>query len=177
MRGPGCGAGTAGGRAPFGLVSNCRTDLGRSEEARAAARDCLSALLAEAGKQRRDVEPSTRRVLCGVPSEADGAFRAALEATAERAGFGAPFLVDEPKGALLYHMKQRDISVYKALGGVLVADFGGGTCDFAFLEGGRVVRSWGDMLLGGRLFDDLFFQWLPDRKPGLEGKLEEQRSA
>ncbi|HOO88389.1 MAG TPA: hypothetical protein PK442_11860, partial [Synergistales bacterium] len=113
------GEATAWERASFRLVTNFKADLARSEEARAAASDFLSALLADARKQRLDVEPATRRVLFGIPSEADDAFRAALEATAERAGFGAPFLVDEPKGALLYHMKQRDISVDKALGGVL----------------------------------------------------------
>lgn len=171
------GEATAWERASFRLVTNFKADLARSEEAHAAAADFLSTLLADARKQRLDVEPSTRRVLFGIPSEADDAFRAALEATAERAGFGVPFLVDEPKGALLYHMKQRDISVDKALDGVLVADFGGGTCDFAFLEGGRVVRSWGDMLLGGRLFDDLFFQWLCDLNPGLDAELEAQGSA
>ena len=41
----------------------------------------------------------------------------------------------------------------------LVVDFGGGTCDFAFMYRGMVRNSWGDMELGGRLFDDLFFQW------------------
>ena len=164
-------------RNTYRLATNFKADLARSEKARTAASDFLSALLAEARAQRLDMEPAGRRVLFGAPSESDEAFRAALEETAGRAGYGVPFLVDEPKGALLYHMKQRDISVDAALDGVLVVDFGGGTCDFAFLERGRVVHSWGDMLLGGRLFDDLFFQWLCDQNPGLEEELAARDAA
>ncbi len=166
------GEATARERSSFRLVGNFKADLARSEEARAAAVDFLVALLSEARKQRIDLDPLRRRVLFGIPSEADDSFRAAMRQTAEIAGFGELHLVDEPKGALLYHMKQRDISVDSALGGVLVVDFGGGTCDFAFMERGRVVHSWGDMLLGGRLFDDLFFQWLCDQNPNLESDLE-----
>ncbi len=164
-------------RNTYRLATNFKADLARSEKARTAASDFLSALLAEARAQHLDMEPAGRRVLFGAPSESDDAFRAALGETAGRAGYGVPFLVDEPKGALLYHMKQRDISVDAALGGVLVVDFGGGTCDFAFLERGRVVHSWGDMLLGGRLFDDLFFQWLCHQNPGLEEELASRDAA
>ncbi|MBP6333000.1 MAG: Hsp70 family protein [Aminivibrio sp.] len=159
------------------LRTNFKADLVRSEAARAAAADFLSAVLAGARKQHLDLEPDRRQVLFGVPSEADDSFRSALRETARRGGFGLPDLVDEPKGALLYHIRQGDISAEQALEGVLVADFGGGTCDFAFLEGGKPVHSWGDMNLGGRLFDDLFYQWLLDRNPGLEETLEEQGSA
>jgi hypothetical protein len=164
-------------RAQFRLVTNFKADLARSEEARAAAADFLAAVLYDARKQRLDVEPKTRQVLFGIPSEADDLFRMALEETAQCAGFGTPFLVDEPKGAVLHHLRQRDISVDQALEGVLVVDFGGGTCDFAFLERGRIVHSWGDMLLGGRLFDDLFFQWFLEQNPGLESSLETRGDA
>ncbi len=159
------------------LRTNFKADLARSEAARTAAADFLAAVLAGARKQHLDLEPDRRQVLFGVPSEADGAFRATLRETARQGGFGLPDLVDEPKGALLYHLRQGDISAEQALEGVLIADFGGGTCDFAFLEGGKPIHSWGDMNLGGRLFDDLFYQWLLDRNPGLEETLEEQGSA
>ncbi|MDD3514362.1 MAG: hypothetical protein PHD35_01370 [Synergistaceae bacterium] len=159
------------------LRTNFKADLARSEAARTAAADFLAAVLAGARKQHLDLEPDRRQVLFGVPCEADGAFRATLRETARQGGFGLPDLVDEPKGALLYHLRQGDISAEQALEGVLIADFGGGTCDFAFLEGGKPIHSWGDMNLGGRLFDDLFYQWLLDRNPGLEETLEEQGSA
>ena len=166
------GEATTGERAGLRLVTNFKPEIALSGEARTAATDYLAAVLAEAGRQRLDVDPSVRQVLFGVPSEADDGYRAALKRVAEAAGYGTPELVDEPKGALLYHLKQREISVDQALGGVLVVDFGGGTCDFALLEGGRVTHSWGDMLLGGRLFDDLFHQWLLDQNPGLEEDLK-----
>ncbi|HCL78333.1 MAG TPA: hypothetical protein DIC53_00010, partial [Synergistaceae bacterium] len=166
------GEATTGERAGLRLVTNFKPEIALSGEARTAATDYLAAVLAEAGRQRLDVDPSVRQVLFGVPSEADDGYRAALKRVAEAAGYGTPEFVDEPKGALLYHLKQREISVDQALGGVLVVDFGGGTCDFALLEGGRVTHSWGDMLLGGRLFDDLFHQWLLDQNPGLEEDLK-----
>jgi len=159
------------------LRTNFKADLARSEAARTAAADFLAAVLAGARKQHLDLEPGRRQVLFGVPSEAGDLFRSALRETARQGGFGLPDLVDEPKGALLYHLRQGDISAEQALEGVLVADFGGGTCDFAFLEGGKPVHSWGDMNLGGRLFDDLFYQWLLDRNPGLGETLEDQGSA
>lgn len=166
------GEATPGERTRLRLVTNFKPEIAASGEARGAATDYLASVLSEAGKQRLDVDPSVRQVLFGVPSEADDEYRTALQSTAEAAGYGTPDLVDEPKGALLYHLKQREISIDQALGGVLVVDFGGGTCDFALLERGRVTHSWGDMLLGGRLFDDLFHQWLLDQNPGLEAELE-----
>jgi|LSQX01.3.fsa_nt_gb hypothetical protein len=159
------------------LCTNFKADLARSEGARRAAADFLAALLAGARRQHLDMEPGHRHVLFGVPSEAGEGFRSALKETVRNGGFGVPELVEEPKGALLYHLRQGDISAEQALEGVLVADFGGGTCDFAFLERGKAVHSWGDMDLGGRLFDDLFYQWLLEQNPGLEEKVEEQGAA
>ena len=81
-------------------------------------------------------------------------------------------LVDEPKGALLHHLWHKDFSPEEARRGILVIDFGGGTCDFAFLQSLQVSHSWGDMELGGRLFDDLFFQWLLEQNPGVLRMME-----
>jgi len=159
------------------LVTNFKADLPRSAGARCAAADFLAGVLSLARSQHLDLEPGSRMVLFGVPCESDSLFRSAVREAARKGGFGIPELVEEPKGALLYHLKQGDIPVAKALEGVLVVDFGGGTCDFAFLEGGRAVHAWGDMTLGGRLFDDLFFQWLLDSNPGLEEELEANGSA
>ena len=168
------GEATVEERTGYRLRTNFKPDLARSADALACARDFLEFLLQDARRQGLDVDPSGREVLFGIPSESDGAFRSALRTAASDAGFGVPRLVEEPKGALLYHLKQKDLPVQGALRGILVADFGGGTCDFAFLEGGQSVHSWGDMLLGGRLFDDLFFQWLLDLNPNLHGQLEEE---
>ena len=80
--------------------------------------------------------------------------------------------MDEPKGALLHHLWHKDFSPEEARRGILVIDFGGGTCDFAFLQSLQVSHSWGDMELGGRLFDDLFFQWFLEQNPGVLRTME-----
>ena len=80
--------------------------------------------------------------------------------------------MDEPKGALLHHLWHKDFSPQEARRGILVIDFGGGTCDFAFLQSLQVSHSWGDMELGGRLFDDLFFQWFLEQNPGALADME-----
>jgi len=49
-----------------------------------------------------------------------------------------------------------------------VVNFGGGTLDVAWLDARHGLRTpWGDPTLGGRLFDDLFYQWLLDQNPEL----------
>ena len=92
-------------------------------------------------------------------------FSLLLAEIAEKAGFGKVRLVEEPVGALLYHVAMGAISAVDAQKGILVVDFGGGTCDFAVMNGGRIVSAWGEPALGGRLFDDLFFQWFLDENP------------
>ena len=100
------------------------------------------------------------------------AFRTKLSQIARTAGYGDVRLMDEPKGALLHHLWHKDFSPEEARRGILVIDFGGGTCDFAFLQSLQVSHSWGDMELGGRLFDDLFFQWFLEQNPGALADME-----
>jgi len=153
-------------RAAYKLRTNFKPDIARSEEAKRVATDFLATILEESRLQRLDIEPAERQVIFGVPSEAGSDYREALSEVAREAGYGEIMMVDEPKGALLYHVFHKDLPVRDALRGLLVVDFGGGTCDFAFLYRGEVRHSWGDMNLGGRLFDDLFFQWFLDENPG-----------
>ncbi len=84
---------------------------------------------------------------------------------AKAAGYGDIKIVDEPIGAMLYHLWHKDFSPAESQKGVLFVDFGGGTCDFAFLCRLEVRHSWGDFELGGRLLDDLFFQWFLEQNP------------
>ncbi len=65
----------------------------------------------------------------------------------------------------LYYDRSR-ITVERAHQGVLVIDFGGGTFDAAYLRDGEVQQHWGNPMLGGRLFDDLFYQWFLDQQNG-----------
>jgi molecular chaperone DnaK len=153
-------------RKAYTLRTHFKPDIATGTEARTIARDFLAAVLDEARHRQIDLAPARREVIFGVPSEAADDFRTALAQVAKDAGYGDIRMLDEPKGALLYHIFHKDMPARDALKGLLVVDFGGGTCDFAFMSRGSVRHSWGDMQLGGRLFDDLFFQWFLDANPG-----------
>ena len=131
----------------------------------------------QAQRQHIALDPTQYDVICGVPSEAQEVFRTKLSQIARTAGYGDMRLVDEPKGALLHHLWHRDFSPEEARRGILVIDFGGGTCDFALLQSLQVTHSWGDMELGGRLFDDLFFQWFVEQNPGALKAMEKAGDA
>lgn len=114
-----------------------------------------------------------RQVIVGVPARnVTGQETRTLRAL-EEAGLYDVVLIPEPEGALFYHLyyDSERITVEKAHQGVLVVDFGGGTFDVAFLKDGVVQQHWGNPMLGGRLFDDLFYQWFLD----MHGKEERRR--
>ena len=160
------GDSTPSERKTYILKTRFKPDIAISDDARNSARDFLANVLTEAKNQKIDLAPDGREVIFGVPSEADQSFRGTLASLASDAGYGKVNMIDEPRGALLYHVFHKDIPAKDALKGLLAIDFGGGTCDFAFMCRGIIQHSWGDMYLGGRLFDDLFFQWFIDCNPG-----------
>jgi molecular chaperone DnaK len=49
-----------------------------------------------------------------------------------------------------------------------VIDFGGGTLDVALVDKDGIQEPWGNPILGGRLFDDLFYQWLIENNPKID---------
>jgi len=105
-------------------------------------------------------------VVVGVPAEVGPDFKNAIIAISRDAGFGTVTCLEEPLGALAYHLNNKDITAAEARQGVIVVDFGGGTFDVTLLDLRGLRQPWGDPSLGGRLFDDLFFQWLQDQNPG-----------
>ncbi|MCX5643591.1 MAG: Hsp70 family protein [Phycisphaerae bacterium] len=153
-------------RAGYRLHTQFKPDIVASEEAAQAATEFLRCVVLQAQRQHIALDPVQYDVIFGVPSEAQAEFRDKLSQIAKTAGYGDVRLMDEPKGALLHHLWHKDFSPQEARRGILVIDFGGGTCDFAFLQSLQVSHSWGDMELGGRLFDDLFFQWFVEQNPG-----------
>ena len=152
-------------RQGYTLKTQFKPNVAESEEARGDSIEFLRGVLDAAKQANLVLSPEDRHVIIGVPSESGARFRASIGDIAREAGYGDVELVDEPKGALHNHISRKDISASDALKGVLVVDFGGGTCDFAFMNRGLVSHSWGDMDLGGRVFDDLFFQWFLDENP------------
>lgn len=160
----------------YRIHAQFKPDLVSSAEARLYARDFLVGLLALARRQNKDIAPLQRQVIFGVPSEASETYRDVLRAIAEEAGFGEVKTVDEPKGALYFHLQRKDITPIEAIRGALVVDFGGGTCDFALIVRGEILHSWGDMHLGGRLFDDLFYQWFIEQNPEAVAAMRRERA-
>ena len=160
----------------YRIRAQFKPDLVSSPDARTYARDFLVGLLALARRQHKDIAPLQRQVIFGVPSEASETYRDALRAIAEEADFGEVRTVDEPKGALYFHLQRKDITPIEALKGALVVDFGGGTCDFALIVRGEILHSWGDMHLGGRLFDDLFYQWFIEQNPEAVAAMRRERA-
>ncbi|MCF7935304.1 MAG: hypothetical protein K9L28_03035 [Synergistales bacterium] len=148
-----------------------KPEITADAEASQWALDFLRGLRNAALQTGADLDGGSKEIYFGVPGEADAAFRTALASIAGEAGFGEVRTVEEPVGALLSHLSRRDIAPSEALRGVLVVDFGGGTCDFAYMQRLDIRHAWGDLRLGGRLFDDLFYQLLLRRNPGLEARL------
>lgn len=160
-------------REQYRLCTQFKPDVTKSREAAKNAEDFLRTVVEQSQKQHIVLDPAGHEVIVGVPAEAEEAFRTRLKEIAKAAGYGDVKLLDEPKGALLSHLWRKDFSPDEALRGVLIVDFGGGTCDFAFLRSLDEIHSWGDMELGGRLFDDLFFQWLLDQNTAALRQIED----
>jgi len=142
-----------------------KPDIDKSPEAYRCAVDFLTALLRDAGKKSHPINPKDRRVIFGVPCEATAQWKEGLKQAAVEAGFGEIETLEEPKGALISDLKSNLFNIRDIIQGHLVVDFGGGTCDFTFFRNGEIVHSWGDMSLGGRLLDDLFYQWFSGQHP------------
>ncbi|MDR2349227.1 MAG: rod shape-determining protein [Deltaproteobacteria bacterium] len=152
--------------------SNFKLEIVTNESARTCAVDFFKALSRDAILNSTPLLDGENRVIMGAPSQADGEFREVLRKVAGEAGFPRVEILDEPVGALLTDLGSGRFPLSDVLEGYLAIDFGGGTCDFAFLKGGQVVRSWGDFSLGGRLFDDLFYQWFEEQNPKTAKKLK-----
>ncbi len=153
-------------RKSYTLRSQFKPDIAVDVQAYGWMRDFLRLLHAR-------VKPEGN-ILVGVPSQAENHFKQALrQCLAQSDWHGAQFL-REPVGALLNGIASGTIPPSTAVRGVLTVDFGGGTCDLALMRRADVVGRHGDMLYGGRLFDDLFYQMLLEANPGLEKELQAQ---
>jgi len=149
----------AGERAAYRFAFGFKPDIVRSEQAR---RDAIAFLRKVCGEVR-EVFPrlvADGTVVIGVPAEVGPEHTRQTLAAAQVAGFANVECIAEPLGALAYHLNNSTVSYAEARQGVIVIDFGGGTLDVALVDPSGLREPWGDPLLGGRLFDDLFFQWV-----------------
>ena len=147
------------------LATNFKPDIEISEDARQSSICFLREALKLYQQNDKTLNPLEMDVIFGVPSEASDSYKRCLAHIANQAGFGTIRLLDEPFGALSSYQDECSDEAVEAMinDNTLVVDFGGGTCDFAILQKGKILHSWGDMLLGGRLFDDLFYMWILDQ--------------
>ncbi|MDR3135109.1 MAG: rod shape-determining protein [Deltaproteobacteria bacterium] len=171
------GQAEAQGKAKKGYryYANFKPEILGHETARACAVDFFKAIRREAKGIGVRLDSEENVVIIGAPSEAGPGFRDALKDLILEAGLGQAEVIDEPKGVLLTDLGYNRFALADILDGYLVVDFGGGTCDFALMRRGEVVGSWGDLELGGRLFDDLFYQWFLEQNPGLAKSLKSER--
>jgi molecular chaperone DnaK len=107
-------------------------------------------------------------VVIGIPAEVGCEQKDLTARLARAAGFGEAVPIEEPLGALAFHLADGSVTAAEVRRGVIVVDFGGGTLDVAWLDARHgLAVPWGDPMLGGRLFDDLFYQWLLEQNPQL----------
>lgn len=167
------GDSTAKEKKEYILCTHFKPDIAINEDAKKNAIDFLKAIKDNLQKKRMDFFPDKQRVIMGIPALADEKFQNTLKDVVRESGYGKVEFLYEPVGALLYHLWNRDLSASQTNRGILVIDFGGGTCDFSYLQHLKVHHIWGDMSLGGRLFDDLFYQWFLDQNPDILNHLNE----
>lgn len=153
------------------LSTMFKPDIGYSESAYRDAGMFLRAVIAHM-KDQGLLPPNSKdsmTVIVGSPAVHGDAFEKRLFEIADSLDIGRIRLTPEPIGALINHVATRnDISPGEARRGILVIDFGGGTCDIAYMLRLDVKAAWGDLMLGGRLFDDLFYQWFLECNPDAE---------
>jgi molecular chaperone DnaK len=147
------------------LTGAFKPDLAISPMSRDAAREFMGFARQEMVSTRTPPglhEQPGWQVIIGVPAEVGDAHRNYTEAAAREAGFEQVICLEEPLGAVGYYLAGTQLTDRDLDAGVLVVDFGGGTLDLSTVDRGGVKEPWGDPNLGGRLFDDLFFQWVVD---------------
>lgn len=101
---------------------------------------------------------SNTELYVGMPSLAREDFSINLGNCFMDAGWPKPAFVRESDAALVSCLQNGTLDIEDIGRKCLILDFGGGTCDYTSVESMSVLQNGGDMLYGGRLFDDLFFQ-------------------
>src|SRR6056297_1521348 len=137
----------------------------------------LDTLFANLDKQRIfDIKNfiNNTEMACGVPSMPHKTHSKKMIAILSKIISSKPVLIEEPLGALYYHMVRKDITKEDGRGGVLVIDFGGGTLDLAYIKNFQIQKVWGSPIIGGVLFDDLFYNLFLHQNDGAKSLIESE---
>lgn len=138
------------------LASQFKPEIGiHDPEAISATTDFLQILAANMPGDA--IAPDTV-VTVGTPALAREDFRVSLSQCFENAGWNRPRFTRESDAALVSCLQAGALHVDDLGHKCLILDFGGGTCDYTSVESLDVLQNGGDILYGGRLFDDLFYQ-------------------
>lgn len=103
-------------------------------------------------------DPADFRIYAGQPTLAREDFSVNLGACFVEAGWPRPLFARESDAALVSCVQSGALNIADLERRCFILDFGGGTCDFTSVENLDNLHCGGDILYGGRLFDDLFFQ-------------------
>ena len=117
------------------------------------------------------LEPDSQ-LYVGIPARTRESFGIQLAHCFRDAGWPAPALIKESDAAMISCLQSGAIELDDLEHSLLILDFGGGTCDFTLAENSNILHSGGDRLLGGRLFDDLFFQLFCRQNPHLQQEVQ-----
>ncbi len=116
-------------------------------------------------------------VAVGCPVSWNSAAAETLRDLLRTAGFPPAFTISEPVGAAFHFLSTR-LRADAFHRDIVVFDWGAGTFDMTVLRSDRRALegkdTWGSSHFGGRLFDDLFYQWFCDlaRKQELTDELQ-----
>lgn len=138
------------------LASQFKPELALADpEAMRACADFLR-LCAEAMPQGLPLAGAV--VTVGMPALAREDFRINMRQCFASAGWPEPVFARESDAALVSCLQSGAIHAEDIASKCLILDFGGGTCDYTSVESLEVLQNGGDILYGGRLFDDLLYQ-------------------
>jgi hypothetical protein len=153
-------------RSSLEFFANFKPHIHQSEADRKAAFDFLEAVRNARGISQQINRLSGEAVLVvGCPVAWIGKGAETLRDILGEVKFPPAFVIPEPIGATFHFLGTR-LKAQDFHNDIVVFDWGAGTFDMTVLRAGRLEyehqNSWGSTLYGGRLFDDLFYQWLLD---------------
>jgi hypothetical protein len=148
------------------FFSNFKPHIHQSQADHEAARIFLEAVRGARGLSQeinRFAGDAVLAVGCPVAWTHEGA--ETLLRILQQANFPPAFAIPEPVGATFHFLGTR-LRAQDFHNDIVVFDWGAGTFDMTVLRARHLAyerqNSWGSTLYGGRLFDDLFYQWLLD---------------
>src|SRR5262245_5478147 len=154
-------------RAAMAFFANFKPHIGRSAEHRETALRFLQEVRrAERLAEKIDLARNEGVVAAGCPvAWLSGGGAETLLSLIKEAGFPPAFTIPEPVGAA-FHFLGTQLRAQDFHRDIVVFDWGAGTFDMTVLRAGRLdlegSKTFGSTVYGGRLFDDLFYQWLID---------------